>query len=53
MRTAIREAHEAISALRANGHAEGCNLLSFGNAECDCGVDAAERALAKLQPFIS
>ena len=49
----LRDAASCLSRLADHGHAEDCLFLNRANALCDCGVDQAQAALAKLQTFIT
>lgn len=49
---ALRQAASCLSRLVDHGHAEDCLFLNRANAPCDCGVDQAQAALAKLQSVL-
>ena len=46
---ALRDAASCLALLVDHGHTDDCLFLNRANAPCDCGVDQAEAALAKLK----
>ena len=46
---ALRDAASCLALIVDHGHAEDCLFLNRANAPCDCGVDQAEAAIAKLK----